>query len=388
MDEKEKEFLVLKAKLLFQRIKEGKVAFDAENVPNLMQALEAVQFNDNGDPIFETITGPIRALANMVFADPNENLEQEAREREQDSPIHKVLVNATEVTDDILRQCAETGHFEALAFELFKEAGCVVAAGTSVHVRTGEVSGELVFPRNQAICAGLLTRITKFMIAVIQLCASAHRGEVVMALVRSIFESAINLQFLLVKNEDQFYDQFVKFSLAPERELYDVITKNICERDGQALPIEMRMLDSIRRTCELSGITIEETSAKARDWGGDLRSRLKALGRADSYASFQRIPSHAVHGTWVDLILHHLETKNDGFVSNARWTRTDARILGSTALMVLKALRSYLRAFMAALPELNPLYERIDDLEIRLLKLDKAHEQWLQDRYPEDNNAQ
>ena len=381
MDEKEQELLVLKAKLLFERVKEGKVTFDLEHVPQLLHALDAVQLDDKGDPIVETLTGPVRALANLVFADAYENLEHEAQEREQNSPIHKHVGDPTEVTDDVLHQCTEAGHFEALAFELFKEAGCVVAVGASLHSSIGEAPSELIFSRNQAICVGLLTRITKFMIAVVQLCASAHRGEVVMALMRSIFESVINLRFLLLKNEERFYDQFVQFSLAPERELYDVISRKIRERDGQALPMETRMLDSIRRTCELSGITIEDVNAKVPDWGGGLRNRLQALGLEDAYASLQRIPSHAVHGTWVDLVLHHLESRSQGFAPDFKWTRTDARILGSSPFAVLKALREYLVFFMGHLPELNPLYARIDDLEARLLKLNDAHEQWLQNQY-------
>jgi len=56
-----------------------------------------------------------------------------------------------------------------------------------------------------------------------------------------------------------------------------------------------------------------DVSPKRQEWGGSLRDRLKALDLEDLYVSLQRIPSHAVHGTWVDLALHHLEEKVGGF---------------------------------------------------------------------------
>ena len=78
-------------------------------------------------------------------------------------------------------------------------------------------------------------------------------------------------------------------------------------------------------------------NAKVPDWGGGLRNRLQALGLEDAYVSLQRIPSHAVHGTWVDLVLYHLESKSQGFAPDSKWRRTDARIPGASPLIVLKA---------------------------------------------------
>src|SRR3989304_1834501 len=131
-----------------------------------------------------------------------------------------------------------------------------------------------------------------------------------------ILESSTNLRFRLLKDEERFYDQFVEMSLGPERELYDVIQNNIKARSGVHLPIEDRMLRSIDRVCRLSGVTIEDVPVRAGDWGGGFRERLRALGEEGAYVLLMRIPSHAVHGTWVDLLLHHVEEKGDGFVPN------------------------------------------------------------------------
>ena len=276
MTDSNQEFLIFAVKLLFKRIKEGKVSFFAERVPATMKALDAVRFDDSGNPIFETIGGPVRALANAVYANEVSQFEAEAKEREQKSPVHDLLGKPTEVNGEILRICDEKGSFSPIAFELYRETVIVVAVCS--HSFTGEESGKIRLNRNQAIYAGLFVRITKFMSAVLQLVSTPDRGEVVMALNRSILESATNLRFLLLKNETKLYDDFVRSGLGPERELYDVIQVNIRNRGGDVLPIEERMLKSIDRACSLAGLKIEEINPKVRDWGGNLRERLKALG--------------------------------------------------------------------------------------------------------------
>ena len=86
-------------------------------------------------------------------------------------------------------------------FELYKEAWSVV--NLAAHLQDEAASAKGGWPRNQAICAGLMIRICKFMRVVTQLSAKGDRGEVVSALNRSIMESAINLEFLVWRNVRQ-----------------------------------------------------------------------------------------------------------------------------------------------------------------------------------------
>ena len=72
------------------------------------------------------------------------------------------------------------------------------------------------------------------------------------------------------------------------------------------MPVEQSILDSIDEVCSASGVKIEDVDRKHINWGGDLRQRLKALGKEEHYVGTQRIPSHSVHGSWVDLYIHHL----------------------------------------------------------------------------------
>ena len=186
-----------------------------------------------------------------------------------------------EVTDEVLRSLKDNGQLATLIFELYRETGRLVIL--SSHTYFGYQGDEGWLNRNQAICVGLLVRIAKFMLSVAQLFEGHERGEVILALNRSILESVVNLRFLLLKNEDRFYDQFVKFSLGPERELYDLVVKRIDERAGTKLVIEQQMLASIDQICNASGIDIKDVDSKYPDWGGGLRNRLEALDRPEGY---------------------------------------------------------------------------------------------------------
>lgn len=261
-----------------------------------------------------------------------------------------------------------------LVFELYKEALSVV--NLAAHLLDDAANAKGGWPRNQAICAGLMIRISKFMLVVTQLSARRDRADVVFALNRSILESAVNLEFLLTRNDAAVFEQFVKFSLGPERELYDIVQANIEERGGELLPIEKRMLDSINRVCQSSGVKIEEVNQKYGDWGGGIRQRLKALNKEELYVHAQRLPSHAIHGTWVDLLMRHLEynVQADVFLPDNSFTNVDARLLGPIATFVLQPTKLYLKRFFSKIPEIAKLLERIEDLQNRILEADAAHE--------------
>jgi hypothetical protein len=262
-----------------------------------------------------------------------------------------------------------------IAFELYKEAASVV--NFVAHLAPEEGG----WPRNQAICGGLMIRIFKLMLVVTQLSAKRDRGEVVYLLNRSIMESAVNLEFLVRKNDDKIFDQFVSYSLGPERELYDLIQEKIKERGGKVEPIERSMLASIDRTCRASRVRIEDVKRKYGEWGGGIRERLKALDKEERYVAVQRVPSHAVHGTWVDVYQNHLEhdAETDQFRANNGFVAVDARFLGPVGVIALEATRPYVERFFSQIPESETLVEGIDDLTRRIRETDAVHERLMGD---------
>jgi len=235
------------------------------------------------------------------------------------------------------------------------------------------------WPRNQAICAGLIVRIAKFMLVVTQLSAKGDRADVVFALNRSILQTTVNLAFLLTKNEDGASYQSVKISLGPEKELYDIIQSNIAKRGGEVLPIEKSMLASIDRVCKASDVKIEEAKQKYGDWGGGVKERLKYLGIEEQYIAVQRLPSHAVHGSWVDLCMQHLtyNSTNNVFGPDNSFANVDARLLGPIAIFVLQPTKIYLERYFSGIPDVKLVLDRIGDLRARIGLADSVHEKLL-----------
>lgn len=299
--------------------------------------------------------------------------------------INALIGPPVEITDAILAECKQEADFTRLAHGLYSEAGRVLAVCSCVGIATDP--SMIAFKRNQAICVGLIVRITKLMSAVTRLASEGDRREVVLALSRCIFESATNARFLILKNDNALYDAYVQCSLGPEREFYDKVTAAIAARGGKALPIEERMLDSIQRMAKVSGLKIEDVPPGHREWGGSVRGRIQALGLPDhAYASTQRFPSHAVHGTWVDLLVNHLEqrpteTGEMEFGPNCNSGTTDERLLGPIALYTLDCGEAYLKHFFTDEPKSTLILDRVVDLRARIIKVMKADELNVQKRH-------
>jgi hypothetical protein len=83
-----------------------------------------------------------------------------------------------------------------------------------------------------------------------------------------------------------------------------------------------------------------------------------------------------VHGTWVDLIMNHLDydAKKGTYMPQPDFGSVDARLLGPIAMFVLDATKVYLQRFFAHIPESKLLFDRIDDLSERIFQADAAHE--------------
>jgi len=264
-----------------------------------------------------------------------------------------------------------------LAFELYKEALSFVNLAS--HLLGQDAAANGGWPRNQAICAGLLVRISKFMLVVTQLSAGGNRAEVVAALNRSILETAVNLEFLVATEDDTCFDKFVTLGLGPERELHDTIQANIATRGGEILPIERRMLSSIDDVCRMSSVKIEDIERKHKDWAGNVRARLQAIGKEQQYTAMMRIPSHAVHGSWVDVYKNHLEVdeKSGLFSPKSNFSYVDERHLGPIAILVMDAVAPYLLRYFSEIPETRWLLARMKDLVDRISCVGDAHERLL-----------
>ena len=140
--------------------------------------------------------------------------------------------------------------------------------------------------------------------------------------------------------------------------------------------IEQRMLNSIIETCDKAGVKPEEVNPKAGSWGGSFRDRLEALGYGwQAYTILERIPAHAIHGDWVDLVLNHLLLTQDGFEPDYDHLRTDGGLLSPIAIFVVEAARDYLHKFFEN-AEADSLHYRLVSVQERLQIVESARNDW------------
>jgi hypothetical protein len=268
-----------------------------------------------------------------------------------------------------------------LAFELYKESSILVALiGSMAESPQQKVRG---VPRNQAICVGLLIRIAKLMLAVVQLSATRNRGEVVQTLNRCILEPAINIEFLVTMDAAEHYDRFVAYSFGPERELYDDINSNIEKAGGAIKPIETRMLGSITEKCRISNVKIDEVPVKHQEWAASMRKRLQAIDRARLYISY-RMMSHSIHGSWVDALLHNLDYDDATglFKPRPEMMNVDSRVLLPVARVVLEAAQAYIMKFFTPIPGARYVVDRIEAQIQRMIEVDAVHERLYSEQNP------
>ena len=289
---------------------------------------------------------------------------------ELQNEIEELLGPAVQVNDEVIRACQERDEFGGLSFALFREAAGTVWVTCNAYYDEG--NGPTIL-RNQAVCLGLLSRISKLMASVLKLSSEVEHGETVQILYRCIPESSIDLQYLLKKDDDTMFERFVKVGLKSERELYDIIQENI--RNGQELEIERDMLRSIIRTCEDSGVKIEEINPKAGSWGGSYRDRMKEIGLAEGYPFFQGMSSQAVHGSWSDLVRNYLNKSETGYEPKADHTQTEGKFFGPTALFATNAAKVYIDKFFDP-REAEPLVQRLDDLQRRMALVEDSRPGW------------
>ncbi|MYH67238.1 MAG: hypothetical protein F4152_01275 [Dehalococcoidia bacterium] len=168
--------------------------------------------------------------------------------------------------------------------------------------------------REQAIRVGLLLRIRRFLKAILCLRNYEDTGEAMFALSRLVMESAMNLRYLLFKDDPEMYAVFVTSALRADVDLLDEVEENIRQRGGtDEMPIEKRMKSSVLRYVQDSGTTLEDVRSSPKGWGPSYRERLREMGVNDAYLYIQSIPSSAVHGDWSSLFRFHIGRREGGY---------------------------------------------------------------------------
>jgi hypothetical protein len=171
-------------------------------------------------------------------------------------------------------------------------------------------------------------------------------GETTAIVDRCIFESAVKVIWLCHSGMDEEFTRYMAEGLKTELELKARIEANIAANGGAILPIEARMLKSIGRHINASGLTEEGVAAAKKP--RDLAAMIDGLGFDRLlYVVAQKIGSHHVHGTWPSLLFHYLDERDDdgdfAFGPSGGASSTHINQFMFVPVIVLETMRSIVR---------------------------------------------
>jgi hypothetical protein len=284
-------------------------------------------------------------------------------------------IERVDVVEDVLRGFEDESSFTSLAVRLLGEAGARLCVAANVYREE-----KPYWTREEAIIGGHVVRLHKLIGGVLLLSCEARR-ELAAILVRLVFECGVNLAYLLRGSQEPVFEEFIRSSLAHEKKLMERIQDSVESGGGEPAAIERRMLRSIRRSFDLAGVDPEEVDSKRpRTWGaGGIYARAKQIGWQDPYLAGIGGLSHNVHGSWQDLIDHHVAVDDQGrFRADSQWHPPRPQYLTACAIVATHCAIKYL-AWLAP-RRTRELRDEFRNLQSRVVTFDRLHEQFLSGR--------
>jgi hypothetical protein len=261
--------------------------------------------------------------------------------------------------------------FMSLAVSLMVE----VASYSCVAATT--LGASPAWDRDHAAVGGNMVRLYKLLDSFLdQTCQ--RREEISWILGRLIFEAAVNIRYLIANFSKELIDSYVKHALRQERRLFDRIQANISER-GSMLPIEDRMLKSIRRAESAAGVSLDDVDPTDRSpWGGkNLYNKTQDVGLRDAYLAAFGGSSQSIHGNWNEIYGSNLDwDEAKSFTPNIKWRRPRPQMINALSVIVVGTIKLYFD-FMAGEEVGGHFTPLLSDLHDRIYTLVEAHEAYL-----------
>jgi len=149
------------------------------------------------------------------------------------------------------------------------------------------------------------------------------------------------------KNDPELFERYMADGLRSDLRLQDQIRARIAERGGRVLVVEDRMLKSISHCLSLTGMSEADVRSAKKMYDFNAICRDLQLS-PEAYISIQHLGSHAIHGTWTDLLFNYLEPDGAGaFNIRDNVVRPEATHLIVVALEVISTLQEYLEFSVA-----------------------------------------
>ena len=253
----------------------------------------------------------------------------------------KFVPDAPVFTDDQIRQSQETGDFRPILFEWYKYVACL--ATLLSHIQRDSLAFRPIPARHYYVLIGLLHRCARLMLSNVVLSHEGRFGETTAIVDRCIFESTVNILWLLQQPTDDRFNRYMAAGLKKDLEFKRRIEAEIDARDCTPLSIETRMLKSIGNNITAAGMTEENVMSTKKL--PDMSSMIDSLGIDRLFYTIgQQIGSHHIHGTWSSLLIHYLqkrEIEGEFQFGPKGHCDMDPGQYAFVALMVIEAMKAY-----------------------------------------------
>lgn len=261
----------------------------------------------------------------------------------------------TKIDEEELKQYSDEDKFNSISVELMKDVGQITAILASSYRMDEEYNARL-WNRNEAIIGGLMIRVAKLQMALLdQFCQ--NRSEIVEIIFRCFAETLINIEYLIKVDDDKVYKEFLEYGLRNDKRMLKIIDLEIQER-GHEIPIEKRIRKSIANIFKISTLRPEDVDdTKRTSWGEDIYRRAKKIGRGHQYIALFGMASSAVHGNWSDLLRYHIEQKGEVFSPAPEWTYSRPQLLLSAAQVCAEVNLEFINHFIPNSSEKDKLIE-------------------------------
>lgn len=277
--------------------------------------------------------------------------------------------NPPVVDETELQRCRDTGNFSPILFEWYKYAAIVANYFACLH-RDSPVIRKVPHP-HYATLVGMLNRCSRLMHSNVALSHEGLFGETTAILDRCIFETSVLIVWLCRQRSNEAFDRYIAEGLKTELALKTKIVTNIEARGTGKLAIEHRMLDSIERCIQTSGLTAPqiEDSKKLPN----LASMIESLKKDRlMYIVGQKIGSHHVHGTWPSLLFHYLDRNDDGtWQPRDHNCPTHVNQYVFIPLVVLSAVKAFIVFVFDKEDDAEPLRDLIEAIEQEIITINR-----------------
>ena len=192
------------------------------------------------------------------------------------------------------------------------------------------------------VLVGLLTRVQRNMAGHLEYFQDDRYGDLTQILDRCLLETCVKIRWISADRTEERLRRYFEDSLRADNELFQEIQRNIASRGGTLNNIEQRMLRSIEHNVLGAGLSMNDlgTSRKLPP----LATLISDIGeRRFIYTVIGKISSHAVHGTWANLLYCYLEGDDvESMHPATAFPPPHVNQYVMNCLFVLDALKAYL----------------------------------------------